>query len=214
MPLQPDGDPEKQSESAVYDQPALFTPYEPPTESETIVQPTSPSPAPSSDAPDLGGTSGEDDQPGQRPSAPDQPEEEQAPPLPEFDSKHREPFSGLLYLGRLEKSFSRWGHRFVVRTATTEELAEIGLITAPYRDTQTEMAVYQTAVVAACTVSVDGKPLPQGITNDTSTVLASVRYPFVAREWVPAVREEIYNEIFRLEMTVRQVLAEMGKASG
>src|SRR5436190_17209496 len=106
MPLQPDGDEENQSESSVYEDDPLFTPYDPPTESEEIVQPTSPSPAPSSKAPDFGGTSGEDDQPGetQTPRAPEQ-EEEEAPPLPEFDPKYREPFEGLIYLGRLEKRF-------------------------------------------------------------------------------------------------------------
>lgn len=213
MPFETDGDPEKEPESAVYDNPPIFDPYDPPTTPEAV-QPSPPSPAPSSDAPDFGGTSGNDsEQPsGQPDSAPQ--EKPEADPLPEFDHKYREPFTGLLYLGRLQETFNLWGHTFVVRTLTTEQLAEIGLIVKPYLGTKVEGAVYETAVVAAAVVSVDGKPIPGSIEIDNSTELTTVKYPYIARNWMPSVREEIYNRCFALEIVSRNVLEAMGKASG
>lgn len=213
MPFDEDGDTEK-SESAVYDKSPTFDPYDPPTTPEAV-QPTSPSPAPSSDAPDFGGTSGADsEQPSDQSDSAPQEKPEEAAPLPEFDPRYRDAFTGLLYLGRLQQTFNLWGHTFVVRTLTTEQLAEVGLIVKPYLGTEMQNAVYQTAVVAAAVVSVDGQPLPGSIEIDNSTELTTVKYPYVAKNWLPAVREEIYNKCFELEILTREVLEALGKASG
>lgn len=214
MPFPEGGDEEKVSESAVYDHQPTFSPYDPPTTPEAV-QPSPPGPAPSSSAPGIGDTSGADSEqePGQ-PEDPPQEKSEEQDPLPEFDPKHRDAFTGMLYLGRLQESFTLWGHHFVVRTVTTEQLAEIGRIVRPYEGTFAREAVYQSAVVAACVVSVDGQPLPGPITVDDSDELASVRFPYVMRNWMPPVREAVYDKCFALEMTSREVLAAMGEASG
>lgn len=210
MPFDEDGG-EGKPESAVYDSQPTFNPYDPPTTPEGV-QPTSPRPAPSSDAPGFGGTSGNDtEQPAPEASAPQEKPED---PLPEFDPKYREPFTGLLYLGRLQETFILWGHKFVVRTVTTEQLAEIALITKPYLGTAEEQAIYQSAVVAACVVTVDGEQIPGSIMVDDTGELTKVKYPYVARNWMPPVREEVYNRIFALEVLSRRVLEAMGKASG
>lgn len=207
MPFDEDGD--SKPESSVYDNPPAFNPYDPPSDPE-VVQPPSPGPAQSSEpAPDFGDTSGADDE--SQPAPQDQTEEE---PLPEFDPKYREDFEGLLYLGRLEETFRLWGHTFVVRTLTTEQLAEIGLIVRPHTGSNAENAVYQAAVVAAAVMSVDGQPLPQSIRIDDSDELATVKFPYVLKNWMPSVREEIYNRCMRLELTTRRVLSAMGEASG
>lgn len=212
MPFTEDGDSGATSESAVYDTEPTFNPYDPPENPEAI-QPTS-RPAPSSNAPDFGDTSGTDGEPQSQTAPQGSQEEEEKPPLPEFDPKHREPFEGLLYLGRLQKTFSKWGHTFVIRTLTTEQLAEIGLIVKPYEGTNVENAVYQSAVVAASVQSVDGRPLPGTIEIDRSSELTLVRYPYVLKNWMPSVREVVWQEIFTLELESRQVLEAMGKASG
>lgn len=209
MPFEEDGG--RKSESAVYDTPPTFDPYDPPEDPESV-QPTPISPAPSSNPGNVGGTSGEDGEP--EPQAPPQDSGEEQGPLPEFDPKHREEFEGLLYLGRLTETFRMFGHTFVVKTLTTEELAEIGLIVRPYAGTNAENAVYQSAVVAAAVVTVDGQPLPQAITVDDSDELATVKFPYVKKNWMPPVREAIYNRCFRLELTTRRVLSAMGEASG
>lgn len=208
MPLPSDGG---RPESAVYDAPPTFDPYAPETTEEhdpASVHPTSSGPSQSSEAPDLGDTSGAD---GQREEpAPDDPQD----PLPEFDPKHRDAFTGLLYLGRTTKTVHIFGHTFVLKTLTTEQLAEIALIVKPYQGTQAENAVYQAAAVAAAVVTVDGKELPTTITVDNADELSAVRFPYVMKNWLPAVRERVFWECFQLETEVRQVLDAMGEARG
>ncbi len=209
MPLPEDGG---LSESAAYDSSPTFVPYDPPVAPESV-QPTPVSPSPSSSTPGDGDTSGADGEP---PEGEQQGQREEDPPeaLPEFDKKHREDFTGLLYLGRLDKTFRLFGHTFVVRTLTTEQLAEVGLIHRPYIGSNAENAVYQSAVVAASVQTVDGESLPSSITLDASDDLVSVRFPYVMKNWMPAVREAVYAECIHLEILSRQVLSKMGKASG
>lgn len=207
MPLPEDGD---STESAVYDAPPTFDPYEPSTDSESV-QPTPIGPTPSSTTPGTGDT-GEQTESHPQGEQPEQPEEA-APGLPEFDARHRDEFVGLLYLGRLNKTFRRFGHTFVVRTLTTEQLAEIAQIVKPYAGTTAENPVYQSAVVAASVQSVDGQELPGAITMNRLDDLR-VRFDYVMKNWMPPVREAIYNECMRLEFTSREVLDALGEASG
>jgi hypothetical protein len=211
MPFDPDGD--QEPEVAAYDAPSAFDPYNPSGDSPESVQPTSSSPAQSSDAPGFGDTSGADGEPPeQAPQGTEEPPDEE--PLPEFDPRWTKEFEGLLYLGRLTDTFTLWGHTFVIRTLTTEELAEVGLIVAKYQGTRAENAVYQAAIVAASVVTVDGQPLPRAITVDTTDELATVKFPYVMRNWMPPVKEAVYNKSFGLELKVRQVLAALGEPPG
>lgn len=213
MPFEEDGDSEKKSESAVYDTPSNFNPYDPPIEPESV-HPTSPGPVQSSDAPAVGDTSGEDGEPQAPPSAASSEDGRDDEPLPEYDPRYREPFEGLLYLGRLEETFRKWGHTFVIRTLTTEELVKVGMAVKPYEDTRASNAAYQAAVVAASVVTVDRQPLPSGITVDDADDLLAVRFPYVLKRWMPPVREMVYSRCFALELTARKALDAMGEASG
>jgi len=198
MPLADDSE-----EESVYEatQKQPFTPFDP-----EAVQPTSTSPAPSTQSGDVGDTSGEDGDAGSDQAQ--DPEE----PLPEFDPRYREEFVGLMYLGSLSKTFSRWGHEFVIRTLTTEEIAEIGLLVKEYDGTLASTAVYQAAVVAAAVVSVDGRPIAEPLEYGDSGMRAKYRH--VAKKWMPPVRAALYQEYFDLEITSNAVLEAMGKVSG
>jgi hypothetical protein len=217
MPFPEGGDPERKSESSVYDTPSTFAPYDEQhsttsSSSPESVQPTS-SPAPSSTTPgNVGDTSGADGEPGVTP--PQDAEEKAEEPLPEFDKRHAEAFEGVLYLGRLTETVSLFGHKFVIRTLTTEEMAEISLIVKPYEGLPSANAVYQAAVVAAAVVNVDGQPLPGAITVDRTGELTGIKYPYVAKQWMPPVKEAIYNKVFALELKARRALVALGEASG
>lgn len=177
-------------------------------------EPVQPKPSPT-DLPNSGsggGTSGEDGTASGEVPAAAQAEQPEQPSM-EFDPKYKESFKGLMYLGRITKDFSLWGHSFSVKTLTTEEHTLIGLLCAQYEGTRAANAVYQTAVVAASVVLVDGQELPQPLGPDQVAALR-VRFDYVSREWMPPVREKIFEEAFSLEMQVREVLEEMGKASG
>ena len=193
------------AEESVYDtaRSSPFQPFEP-----EPVQPN-PSPAPSIEDPGtVGGTSGEDGETGPESEPQAEPQEN----LPEFDPRYREAFTGLLYLGRLQKSFTYWGHQFVVKTLTTEELAEIALLVKPYEGTRVANAVFNAATVAAGVVTLDGRSLPQPLGGMESGLAA--KFEYVMRNWMPPVREKVFDEIYALETMSRAVLDAMGKVSG
>src|SRR5690554_723245 len=98
-------------------------------------------------------------------------------PLPEFDPRVRRQFEGLLYLGKLEDEFEWLGHKFVIKTVDTGTLLAVGQITKEYVGTMGDLKAYQTAMVGACTVSVDGKSLPLPLESDSDT-LEEVRQRF------------------------------------
>jgi len=134
-------------------------------------------------------------------------------PLPEFDPKHREDFEGLLYLGKLTHEFEWLGHRFLIRTLSVDESLEIGLVTRQYEGTISQAKAYQAAVVAACTIKVDGKPMPIPLTDDPGDSALLNRLEAVKR-WFPPTLDKIYEEFLLLEDRVTKVLDAMGKAKG
>lgn len=140
-------------------------------------------------------------------------ETEKPEPLPEFDPRVREDFEGLLYLGRLTDSFEAYGHQFVIRTLSTGEVLEIGLLHKPYKDSLAEVKAYQAALVAACVVSVDGKPMPLPVTNEPFDTALANRFEYVKRTWFPPLLDVIYERFLLLEAKVDAVLAGMGNQS-
>lgn len=133
-------------------------------------------------------------------------------PLPEFDSKVREDFEGLMYLGRLSHTFSWAGHSFTIRTLSIEETLDVGMLSQPYRGTLAELKAYQAALVACCVQSVDGRPMPVPITDDVRDTAAANRFAYVIRHWFPPVLDAVYEQYLNLETRVSKVIEAMGKA--
>ena len=142
----------------------------------------------------------------------DSPEDDEE--LPEFDPAFRQDFEGLMYIGKLTDTFEWLGHTFVIRTLTTDEILEIGLIHREYVGTLTDVKAYQAALVAACVESVDGKPLPLPLSNDPSDTGLLNRFRFVNRSWFPVTLDVVYERYLLLEARVSRVIDAMGKASG
>ena len=131
--------------------------------------------------------------------------------IPEFDPKVREDFEGLLYLGRLEHTFTWAGHEFRIRTLNDGELLEVGLLAKPWRGTMSEMKAYQTALVAGCVVTVDGQPMPVPLTSDPRDTAMANRFRYVQRSWFPPTFDAVYEEYLLLETRVSKALEAMGK---
>lgn len=189
------------AESAVYDEPEVEH-HDPQAELAQALQPTEEhfaSFAPEPDPPDIEVPEGESAAP---------------PAVLAFDERMKLPFEGLLYVGALTHSFTWAGHRFTIKTLTTDEICEVGLVHQPYVGTLAEMKAYQAAATAACIVSIDGRPLPFPITDDVGDTLLAVRFEYVRRHWAPAVIDVIYSQYLVLEQKVNEVLIAMGKASG
>jgi hypothetical protein len=140
--------------------------------------------------------------------------EAEAEPLPEFDPKVRESFTGLLFIGKLQKEFRFLGHEFVIRTLTTDETLEVALLQRPYRDTMGDLRAYQAALIAACTVTVDGEPLQLPLTNDPEDSGMAARFRYVRKNWYPVVLDQVYEQYLLLEADVAEVIAAMGEARG
>jgi hypothetical protein len=135
--------------------------------------------------------------------------------LPQFDERHKEALNGLLFLGALKKSFDWLGHTFAIRTITIGEVAEIGVIASRYRDTDFIAKAYQAATVAACLISVDGKPLPvMPVTNAPDDTNLQAKFDYVLRRWFAPVTDVVFTEFLELEARSRDLLEELGKASG
>lgn len=142
-------------------------------------------------------------------------QEEKRDPLPEFDPRYTQPFEGLMFIGALTDSFKWLGHEFVIRTLTTDEVLSVALITAKYEGTLGAQRAYVTAVAAMATQTVDGEHLPTPYKkDDTGNSYAEGRFNFVKANWFSPTIDAVYNKYLILENTVREVVAEMGNASG
>lgn len=131
-----------------------------------------------------------------------------------FDDRFKEPFQGLAYLGALTKSFEWLGHKFVIRTLTQDEELASALLIKEWEGTPGSQRAFVTAMVALCVESVDGQPLPTPISEGNSYAWAYQKFNFVKARWFPTTIDAVYVEYLALEQKAREVVEEMGKASG
>jgi len=183
-------------------------PDEPVDQSDPAAQATEPG---HFDPPSTTATVLESQRSGDVDESPQQPQETKTPK--EFDPRVRQSFDGLLYLGRLEDTFDVYGHEFVIRTMTTDEVLEVGLIIKPWQGTTTELRAYQAAMVAACVTRVDGRPISIPLTNDPSDSPLRNRFDYIRQHWFPPVLDVVYEHYLELENEVEKVLGAMGEAS-
>lgn len=140
-----------------------------------------------------------------------------APPEQEdlsFDERHRLDFEGLLYLGYLTDEFVWMGHKFSIRTITTNEYLEVALLHRKFQSTIGDIRAYTAAIVAACLVTVDGQDLPLPLDRLVKDVSLEYRFRYVTDHWYPWVIDAVYERFQELESKVESVMESMGKASG
>lgn len=134
--------------------------------------------------------------------------------LPVFDERYKQEFEGLLYLGKLTRDFDYFGHHFVIKTLTVDEVLEVTLLSQPYVGSMGEMKAYQAAVVAACVTRVDGRPIALPLTSEPDDTPLRNRFDYIRRNWFMPTLDHIYNQYLLLEVVVARVLAALGEASG
>ena len=134
--------------------------------------------------------------------------------VPEFDSRHREPFKGLLYIGALTEDFELFGHQFRIGTPTQTERLQIGQVIQPWQGTVTGEIAYQTALVAAYLIEIDGVKLPEPVLNNPKETALHDRFRWCSENLRRVVIDEIFDRCLKLDSKVDGVLAAMGKASG
>jgi hypothetical protein len=189
-------DPAEQIEQADFEDeiPASFGPYDPSSQPPTFGTPPKVEASPGDPVPE--GTT-------------------TPPPDPiGFDPRWKEEFEGLLYIGALTSTFDYLGHRFIIRTLTQDEILEVTLAIKGYSDTEAYTKAEMMGVVAACVVSVDGRPLPHPITLDPGDTPFQNRWRYIRATWYPPVIDLVFNQYVRLEYKVREVMNSMGNLSG
>jgi hypothetical protein len=134
--------------------------------------------------------------------------------VPEFDPKFKQPFTGLLYVGALTKTFELYGHSFTIASPTQTERLQMGQVIEPFQGTVTGEIAYQSALVAAYLVDIDGKKLPQAIMIDPKETALHDRFKWVNENLRRPVIDKIFEECLVLDSKVDEVLEAMGKASG
>jgi hypothetical protein len=140
--------------------------------------------------------------------------EAEAQPLPQFDEKIRDPFSGLLYIGALKDTFDWGGHSFTIRTLKSGELADVALAIKKYADSDGALKAYQGAIAAAALLDIDGQGFPLPVPIRTDEADFERRFDYVMRNWFPPTLDAIYERYIELEITVRKVVEAMGNRSG
>lgn len=151
----------------------------------------------------------------QAPPAP--PEAAQAPEeaseeIPAFDPRHKEVYTGLLWVGALSRREVLFGHSFDLSTPTTRERLEMGQLLEPFAGTPSAQVAYSTALVAAYLRRVDDLDLPEPI-GPKDTGLRG-RFEWVQDNLRRPVVEALFDRALVLEGQVDEVLEDMGKASG
>jgi hypothetical protein len=138
----------------------------------------------------------------------------QPTPEPEVDSDEfaeevKEDVIGLLYLGKLSKSFEVYGHRFILKTLTVEEELAVGQIIDEYGGSIFQGKASTAAFVAASVSTVDGEEVVRALMNDpVSRVRAKFNY---VTQWDPVIVEALYGCV--RELTERK-LAAFAEVSG
>lgn len=143
---------------------------------------------------------------------PDDPLEDMPAPLAsvdtDFDEKHREDFTGLLYLGKLEEECTVAGHRFLLATPSQDDRLEMGPLHKPWVNTITGEMAWRTIFVAAYLRKIDSEDAPQPL-SPANTGLRT-RFDWVQRSIASdVVIEKLFEHCLLVDARVRELIEEL-----
>lgn len=130
-----------------------------------------------------------------------------------FDPRYREAFTGLMYIGYLEKTVTIYGHTFDLQTPSQNERLEAGILHKQYINSLSSEIAWAAITVSLYLRSVDGQPLPEPIGPKDSGL--SDRFFWVINNLKNVVIQQVYEEALILDSDVAEVLEELdsvGKA--
>jgi len=120
---------------------------------------------------------------------------------------------GLLALGELTSSFEWCGHRIVIRTLRTDEELIVASMIKEWDTTLGGAKAYATAMCALAVQAIDGQPMPTPLGETGSKYQWAMERFRYAQRWYPWTIDAVYAQYLQLELRVKEVLAELGKAS-
>lgn len=130
-------------------------------------------------------------------------------------SAWREDFSGLLTLGSVTGWFEWCGHRIALRTLTVDEELLVSQLTREFDSGIGATKAYATAICGMCVDAIDHQPMPVPLGEHPGAPYkwALERFNY-ARRWFPPTIDAIFDAYLQLEIRQREVMTELGKASG
>lgn len=129
----------------------------------------------------------------------------------ELTSEERSRFQSLLTIGQTTKKVDVLGHPVVIKTMTVADELMVGLESQKYRGSEAFPRAYQSAVVAASTVTIDGKQLYIPISPEESDSEVFQKRLEKVHSLYPIVVSEIYRHYMEVEKDFAQLAQKLGK---
>lgn len=127
-----------------------------------------------------------------------------------FDARYREPFTGLLYLGKLEETCRVAGHDFVIATPGQQDRLEMGVLHKPWLNTVSGEQAWRLIKVAAYLQKIDDEDAPAPLKGDRVELRDKFRWVMQTIE-SERVIELLYDQCLLLEDKVRRVIEELDR---
>ncbi len=127
-----------------------------------------------------------------------------------FDPRVNEDVQGLMFLGALTSSFDFAGHSFTIRTIKTGEEIAAAQIVREFADNGLALdKAFGSAYVAACIVTVDGRPLVEALGPGEAETLTRIRraFAYILANWYYPTVEVVYSEYADLLIRQSRALA-------
>lgn len=131
-------------------------------------------------------------------------------PEPEKEEPLGAEVLGLLYVGKLTKSFNYQGHDFVIKTLKMGEELEAGLITQEFENSSEYPRALATALVAASIESVDGLPIVTALGPSQDDLLQR-KFDYVKEKWYWPTIRFVYDRYIELLQQQKEALDEFEK---
>ncbi len=139
-------------------------------------------------------------------------EEEDDDDYTTFDPRHREAFTGLLFLGHLRKRVIKYGHSFTLKTPTHRERIEAGVLHKKYVNTIAGEIAWSALTVAMYLEAVDDQALPEPIGPAVETHVED-RFNWVVDNIKGEVITRLFEECLLLDDQVANSLRELEASS-
>ena len=125
----------------------------------------------------------------------------------EFDPRYREPFMGLIYLGKLTKTEILYGHSFYLETPSQSVVLEGGLLHKQYLNSLSSELAWAAIRVGTYLLKVDDKPLPEPIGPADSGL--NGRVTWILSNLKGQVIQDLYEKCLLLDVQVNDTLREL-----
>ena len=132
----------------------------------------------------------------------------------ELSDEERSTFQSLVTIGQITRTIDVLGHPVILRTMSVADELMVGLESQKYRGSEAFARAYQSAVVAATVVTIDGKALYTPISAEESDSEVFTHRLKKVHALYPLVVSEIYRKYMEVESEFAKLAQKLGKLRG